>query len=159
MEKRKRLFKASVTAAVCLSIISGMIVFSEPGGSDDPVVTKSYIVEQVVPEIKAYIDERFGVAASEGVVTSRSDTFMVVNVSDGKKVICEAGTELILRMGSGTVIATQKGGLADTTAGCDLADGTAMPANHNLVVPVADGRGFRADSDVIVMIKGGYTIK
>lgn len=159
MEKRKRLFKSGVTVVICLAVLSGMVVFSAPGGADDPVVTKSYIVEQVVPEIKAYIDERFGIAASEGVVTSRTDSFMVVNVADGKKVMCEAGTELILRMGSGTVIATQKGGLADITAGYDLADGTAMPSNHCLVVPVSDGRGFKATSDVIVMIKGGYTIK
>lgn len=159
MEKRKRLFKSGVTVAICLAILSSMVVFSAPGGTDDPVVTKSYIVEHVVPEIKAYIDERFGVAASEGVATSRTDTFMVVNVEAGKKVICEAGTELILRMGSGTVIATQKGGLADVTAGYDLSDGSAMPANHCLVVPVSDGRGFTADTNVIVMIKGGYTIK
>ena len=159
MEKRKRLLMSGVTVAICLVILSGMVVFSTPGGADDPVVTKSYIVEQVVPEIKAYIDERFGIAASEGVATSRTDTFMVVNVKEGKKVMCEAGTELILRMGSGTVIATQKGGLADITAGYDLADGSAMPANHCLVVPVSDGRGFKATSDVIVMVKGGYTIK
>lgn len=159
MKKRDKLKKAGIALGVCLVLFGGIAVFSEPGGSDDPVVTKSYIVDEVIPQIKAYIDERFGAAASEGVVTSSSDKFIVVNVSAGKSVICEAGTELILRMGKGTIIATEKGGLADTTAGYDLANGTEMPANHLLIVPLADGRGFRANTDVLVMVKGAYTIQ
>lgn len=159
MKKREKLKKAGIALGVCLVLFGGIAVFSEPGTSDDPVVTKSYIVDEVIPQIKAYIDERFGAAASEGVVTSASDKFIVVNVSAGKSVICEAGTELILRMGKGTIIATEKGGLADTTAGYDLANGTEMPSNHLLIVPLADGRGFRADTDVLVMVKGAYTIQ
>lgn len=156
---KKRIIIGAVAVAVCLAAFGGMLVFSEPGGTDDPVVTKSYIVEHVIPEIKAYIDQRFGVVATEGIATGNSDQFMVVNVSANKQMICEAGTELILRMGQGTIIATSKGGLADTTAGEDLANGTDMPSNHQLVVPVADGRGFQAKTDVIVMVKGTYTIK
>ena len=159
MKNKKKFMKTGIALGLCLVLFGGIAVFSEPGGSDDPVVTKSYIVDKVIPEIKAYIDERFGIAASEGVVTTATDKFMVVNVAKGKSVICEAGTELILRMGKGTIIATEKGGLADVTAGFDLASGTAMPSNHQLVVPVADGRGFRAEEDVIVMIKGAYSIK
>ena len=62
-------------------------------------------------------------------------------------------------MGSATVIATQKGGLADTTGGYDLANGTAMPSNHLLIVPVNDGRGISANNDVLVMVKGAYNIQ
>lgn len=157
--KREKLKKAGIALGICLVLFGGLVAFSEPGGSDDPVVTKSYIVDEVIPQIKAYIDERFGVAASEGVVTSASDKYIVVNVAAGKSVICEAGTELILRMGKGTIIATEKGGLADTTAGYDLQNGTEMPSNHQLIVPLADGRGFRANTDVLVMVKGAYTIQ
>ena len=159
MKKRTKVTVVGILVGICLLICGGLVVFSEPGGSDDPIVTKSYIVDIVIPEIKAYIDERFGIVASEGATTVHTNTFTVVNVSAGKTVTCEAGTELILRMGKGTIIATQKGGLADTTTGYDLANGTAMPANHLLVVPVADGRGFRAEADVIVMIKGAYVIE
>lgn len=155
----KKFVVSGIVLVLCLTLIGGIAAFSEPGGTDDPVVTKSYIVDIVIPEIKAYIDERFGIAAAEGVVTARNDSFSVVEVSAGESVICEAGAELILRMGQGTIIATPKGGLADTTTGYDLSNGTAMPANHHLIVPVADGRGFKAESDVLVMVKGGYTIK
>ncbi len=150
---------SGIVMVVCLTLVCGMVAFSEPGGTDDPVVTKSYIVDIVIPEIKAYIDERFGIAAAEGVVTGRNNSFVVVEVEAGKTVLCEAGAELILRMGKATIIATEKGGLADTTSGYDLANGTAMPSNHQLIVPVADGRGFKAETDALVMIKGGYTIK
>ena len=68
----------------------------------------------------------------------QSEKFEVVNVGAGKKVIAGEGTEMILRMGSGTVIESMRGGIADTTEGADLADGTAVPSNHLLIVPLAD---------------------
>ena len=157
--KKGKYVKLGVVLALCVIIAGSFAVFSEPGGTDDPVVTKSYIVDKVIPEIKAYIDQQLGIATGDGTVTSRPSTFVVVNLEEGQSVICEAGTELILRMGTGQIIATQKGGLADTTSGYDLANGTAAPSNHLLIVPVADGRGFLATSDVIVMIKGGYTVQ
>ena len=157
--KKDRLSKIAIVTVLCLLIVGTSVVFSEPGGTDDPVVTQSYIVDKVVPDIKAYVDEQLGIAASDGSVTARPNTFVVVNLNAGQSVTCEAGTELILRMGKGTIIATQKGGLADTTAGYDLANGTPMPSNHLLIVPVADGRGFKATTDAIVMVKGGYTVK
>ncbi len=159
MKKRTKVTVAGILVGICLLICGGLVVFSAPGGADDPVITKSYIVDVVIPEIKAYIDERFGIAASEGTTTLHTNTFTVVNVPAGRNVTCDAGTELILRMGNATIIATDKGGLADTTDGYDLANGTAMPANHLLVVPLADGRGFHANTDMIVMVKGGYVIK
>lgn len=157
--KKERFLKWGIISGLCLVLVGGSVVFSEPGGTDDPVVTKSYIVDKVIPEIKAYVDQQLGIAASDGTTTARPSSFVVVNLNAGQKVTCEAGTELILRMGKGTIIATQKGGLADTTSGYDLAHGTAMPSNHLLIVPVADGRGFEATTDAIVMVKGGYTVK
>lgn len=157
--KKNKALKFGVIFGLCLALIGSLIVFSAPGGTDDPVVTKSYIIDKVIPEIKTYIDQRLGIISEEDTVTARPATFTVVNLNAGQSVIGEAGTELILRMGEGTIIATKKGGLADTTAGYDLADGTPMPSNHLLIIPVADGRGFEAKTTAIVMIKGGYTVK
>ena len=74
-------------------------------------------------------------------------------------LIGEEGTEVVLRMGSAEIIATEKGGLADLTSGYDLPDGTAMPSNHHLIIPVGDGRGIEAQGTVIVLVKGDYTIE
>ena len=75
------------------------------------------------------------------------------------QLICEAGSEMIIRMGNASIIATQKGGVSDVTAGVDLPDGNVAPSNHLLIVPVADGRGLFAHDQMLVMIKGGYSVK
>ena len=92
-------------------------------------------------------------------VVKKELSFQVVNMSKGDVLIGEAGTEIILRMGTAEIIATEKGGLADLTSGTDLANGTNMPANHHLVIPVDDGRGIKAKNKVIVMVKGDFTLE
>lgn len=155
MKNKKLKFKA----AFLVCFLAGMftVVLAEPGGSDDPLITKSYIDNHVMPALREYIEERLSGASSA--TTAESAVFEVVEADAGQEIICSKGAELILRMGSATVIATEKGGLADTTAGYDLGSGTPMPSNHLLIVPVDDGRGFKAETDVIVLIKGGYTVK
>ena len=134
--KKKRLI--SFVAVVMLVIVAATyMVYAEPGTENDPVVTLSYIKEIFKPEL----------------------TFKVVEVAAGKTIYGEAGTEMVLRMGKGGIIATEKGGVADLTAGCDLSKGTAIPANHHLLVPVDDGRGLKVTENSLVMVKGGYSIK
>lgn len=158
MMKKTRFIKPIIILVLCMLAVGSFAVFSEPGGTDDPVVTKSYIIEKVVPDIKAYVDDKVASSSGDG-VTSMPTSFVIVNLKPGEKIVGEAGCELILRMGKATVMATQKGGLADTTAGYDLSDNTDMPSNHLLIIPVADGRGVKANSDAIVMVKGGYTVQ
>ena len=132
---KKNVFVKTI-AAISAAVLMLIPVSADVGDSDDPVVSKSYIDTYVVPQL----------------------SYEVVSVSAGQKVMCGAGCELILRMGSATIISTEKGGLADVTAGTDLPNGTAMPSNHMLIVPLADGRGIKAKTDLLVMIKGSYTI-
>lgn len=151
--------KFKIAAAVLCLVLSFSAVLAEPGGKDDPLVTKSYIENVLTPAIKQFVENKIaeaGLGTGSGTAPS---AFKVVELEKGQQAFGSAGTEMILRMGSATVIATAKGGLADTTAGFDLADGTNMPANHLLIIPVADGRGIKANNDVIVMIKGDYNIK
>ena len=160
MKKRYIRFRLGALAAAVCALAT--VILAEPGASDDPLISKSYIEKQLMPQIKQYIESRLaevGGGSGGGAAAVTADKFNVVNASAGQQIICSAGTELILRMGSASVIATEKGGIADTTDGFDLADGTFMPANHLLIVPVSDGRGVRATTDIIVMIKGGYTVK
>lgn len=136
-----------------LALITGLIglgvghIFAAPGDENDPVITLSYIQSVLMPSLTKQIEQ------------AAAPVFQVVNIEAGKTVICEAGTELILRKGTAAVISTEKGGLANVTSGVDLADGTALPANSLVIVPLSDGRGVRAEDDLILMIKGKYTIK
>ncbi len=147
--------KIGIVAGLCAVLALAVPVVANPGSADDPLITKSYITSVVMPELEDYVKAEVKKQVSGGVSVT-AERFEVISLSAGEKIICENGTELILRMGSATIIATQKGGLADTTAGVDLANGTQMPSNHLLIVPVADGRGIMAQNDVLVMVKGGY---
>ena len=158
---KKKWMNIGIIIAVLCICIACVAVFATPGSDNDPLISKSYIDQVVIPQIKQFVEERLAsVNNNDGGQTANTETpaFTVVNVEKGKKVICSAGTELILRSGQATIIATPKGGLADTTSGYDLPDGTPMPPNHMLIVPLADGRGIKADTDIIIMVKGGYNI-
>ncbi len=155
---KKRMLKTRIFALVLCTASIFTVVLAEPGGTDDPLISKAYIDNVLIPQLKEYVDNKISQIGTGGGSQSAA-SFKVVNMTAGQKLMCEAGTELILRMGKAEIIATEKGGIADATAGFDLANGTQMPANHLLIVPVADGRGITAQNDVIVMVKGGYEIK
>ncbi len=150
-KKFRVIFLAFILIVLVTTIFS---VFAETGDGNDPLVSLSYIQNKVIPEIKEYIDEKISSIGGGG-----EASFEVVNFQGGDVVLCEKSTELILRMGKATIIASEKGGLADTTSGFDLSNGESMPSNHLLIVPLGDGRGFIAEDNVIVMIKGNYSVK
>ena len=133
----KKIIVTLLVTALVFGTVGTVTYIASPGDSSDPIITLSYIEDILKGQL----------------------SFKVVNLNKGDILIGEQGTELVLRMGSAEIIATEKGGLADLTAGCDLADGTEMPSNHHLVVPVDDGRGIEAQKTVIVMVKGDYDIK
>ena len=144
----KKKVLAFALAAVLVVTAAVAVVAADPGTQTDPLISKSYVESVLKPEIYDYVDEK----ASQG--------FVVVNVPKGKTVIGGAGAEMILRMGQGEIIGSARGGLADVTAGVDLANGMAVPANHMLIVPLEDGRGLYISptTDAILMIKGSYKI-
>ncbi|MDO4743968.1 MAG: hypothetical protein Q4A86_01110 [Clostridia bacterium] len=154
---KRGLSKFKVAAVVLCMVSAFTVVLAEPGGTDDPLISKSYIETVLMPQIKEYVETKIS-QINSGSGTHTAESFKVVDMKAGQKMICDAGAELILRMGKADIIATEKGGLADTTAGFDLANGSDMPSNHLLIVPLGDGRGIEAKNDVIVMVKGGYTI-
>ena len=158
MNKRKKVLILS--CVVILSILLAAVAFAaEPGSGDDPLVTKSYI-DSLISEVKSYVDEKVssGASENENVTVETGANFEIVRLAQGQRITFGESTELIVRMGKGSVIASEKGGIADVTAGFDLAQGEITSANHLLIVPVGDGRGFEALEDVIVMVKGSYQI-
>lgn len=115
-----------------------------PGSEGDPVVTKSYVDSQIA-QIK-----------SSG---TASDTYVVVEVKAGQKVLGKSGTEIILRSGEATAIDNGANGVSDMTAGKDLMTGQSIGQNHLLLVPKDDGRGIQAITDLFVMVRGAYSIQ
>ena len=121
-----------------------------PGTENDPLVSLSYVNDVLMPQFKSYVDSQ--------VQQKSGDSFNVVELKKGQKIIGIQGTEFILRMGKASIISTEKGGIADITAGVDLPMYSKMPANHLLVVPFTDWRGVSMETDGILLIKGTYTL-
>ena len=150
----KNKFIALTTAAVLAT--TAICAIAAPGTDDDPLVSLSYITDTLIPELHEYVDSKVGKNNSS---TPEASTFKVVDVKKGQMIKCGDGCEMILRMGTGTIVASDKGGISDVTAGIDLGQDEAMPANHMLIAPLGDGRGIKMTTDGKVMIKGTYTLK
>ena len=115
-----------------------------PGSEGDPVVTKSYVDSQI--------------AQLKGGGTA-SNTYVVVQVGAGQRLLGKSGTEIILRSGEATAIDNGANGVSDMTAGKDLMTGQSVGQNHLLLVPKDDGRGILATTDLFVMVRGAYSIQ
>lgn len=123
-----------------------------PGSVDDPVVTKSYVDQQ--------IQQALGSAGGGG----GGNSLEVVELRPGQTLYGFEGTEFIVRTGKVVSVAGSKGdGLTDITAGADLRAGAPVSANHLLLIARSDSRGLRLDSkykDVAhVMVRGKYELK
>jgi hypothetical protein len=141
------LFLAAM-AVFTVFALTGRADVGEPGSESDPIVTKSY-VDRIFSNIQQYIDSR----------TEGSVSLEVVYLSAGEQLVGDKGTEIILRSGQAVIVDGTGGGLADVTAGKDIKKGEKVPANHLLIVPRDDGRGITARSNVVVMVRGNFTVK
>lgn len=125
-------------------LVVGMTVkaaIPEPGSKEDPIVTKSY-VDKIAQELKQ----------------SAGQTLEVVYLENGETLIADKGAEIILRSGNATVVGGLGGGLADVTSGKDLENAEVVLKNHLLIVPRDDGRGIKAQTQVVCIVRGNFTV-
>ncbi|MDF2523406.1 MAG: hypothetical protein K0R31_1047 [Clostridiales bacterium] len=147
-------------AVILVVIISSFFVISriqavtaEPGTSGDPLVSQSY-VDTKINELTAIIN---GIKQQPG---GQSPKFEVLEaIEPGKQIICGASTEVVLRGGTATAIASAQGGISNLSSGKDLKSGDTIPLNQLLLIPREDGRGIAITGKAWVMVKGQYTIK
>lgn len=152
----KKIKKVSILSIIGISLL-GSVVFSEPGSNLDPLASMSY-VDKKIDDLRAYLDR----ALSQGQVgetNQESRDLEVVNLSKGQVIVGGAGTEIILRSGSATALGTDLGGLSDLTGAKDIGHGGKIEANHLLLMPRNDGRGVKAETDAIFLVRGIYQVK
>jgi hypothetical protein len=143
---------------------------SQPGTADDPVVTKSYVDQQIQQALGGKISTGSGNTSSGGdnnagngsntgstgtgssgstggdttlppLVSGASDALEIVMVKPGQQLIGATGAEFIVRSGKAVIVSEGTNGVADLTDGVDLTNGQEAPNNHLLSFP-KDGRGI-----------------
>ena len=158
-----------------VAILSGTSLYAADsfiGTETDPLVTKSYVDSKIAQinnngnntsDLAAKLDaqEKLISTLSQQIaqLENAGSTFEIVNVPVGSTIYGKQGSEIIIRSGEGTIVASAAGGVQDVTDGVDLAGGTKAPKNNLLIIPREDGRGISADKLMVVMVRGGYTIQ
>jgi hypothetical protein len=141
-----------------LAAVAGMAIFATqawadggtgvPGSVDDPVVTKSYVDQQI----------------QQALANGAGSTLTVVELNPGQTLFGFEGTEFIVRTGKVIAVAGNKGdGLTDITAGADLRGGAPVALNHLLLIARSDNRGLKLDPSYSgvahVMVRGKYELR
>ena len=151
---------AAALLAVMLTAVCGYAAFGA-GGSDDPLISLSYIDDVLMPKIRDMIDKAVEGSGSGGSQqpSAGGAAYESIQVFAGDVLLGRAGTELIVRIGAADAVCPGINGLVDATAGLDLEGGGRVQNNHVYIIPREDGRGIKMLEDGYVMIKGGYTIE
>ncbi|MDF2949484.1 MAG: hypothetical protein K0R07_1518 [Sedimentibacter sp.] len=160
--------KKILIIAVILTFALTSVIFAAPGDSNDPIVVLSYLNDRLedliekysledIEEIKEQINDLGGSTETPGNGNS-SLALDVVEIKTGEKIICGAGTEIILRGGEAKIIGSELGGLTNVTLGKDFVTGMDVVPNNLLIVPRDDGRGVYTDSYAIFMVRGSYEV-
>lgn len=163
------LLAGSVWAGSLLNVTAeGAGVGSQPGTADDPVVTKSYVDQQIQKALTGGTSTAPVATATPSpssaptAPTTSGNESVIVDVKPGQTLIASAGAEFIVRAGKAVIYSQDANGVADLTDGKDLANGVAAPSNHLLSFP-RDGRGITVQTGqtlgLVVMVRGGYTLK
>jgi hypothetical protein len=146
------------------------------GSAEDPVVTKSYVDEQIRRYLGDLENQRNrdnsapaptnqgnnpnSDASSKGQNAAAADV-TIIQLEAGQRLFGGAGAEFVVRTGQAVAFSTDENGIIDATAGKDLSDGTPIETNHLLLFP-RDGRGIKPDpakaSVIYVMVKGNYLL-
>lgn len=180
--------RTKIAVIIAVIILTSFIILGSadgaiPGSDADPLVTLSF-VEKKIEQIKYYIDstteglnnEVLKYSGSLAKYQEQLDlkdaeitdlkqkvesalTFKVVQLKKGQILLAGEGAEIIIRSGKTTAVYGKNGGLSDITSAKDLQKGEAIIVNHMLISSRNDGRGVKAEGEVFLIIKGGYTLK
>lgn len=99
---------ALVIVIMILAFTAAAAASETPGSKEDPVVTKSYVDNQIA--------KLMGNGGSTG-------TYKAIMLTAGQKLIGNEGTEVILRSGEATAIDNGANGVSDVTGAMDLMTG------------------------------------
>ncbi len=143
-----------ISILIIIMLIAAATVYAAgPGSTEDPLVTKSYVDEQIRILINS--------GAGSGSGSSGGKALVVEELKKDQLLIAHAGTEFILRGGHAVAYGTGTDNIPDLTTGTGIKIGSAIPRDHLILFPRDDDRGFKITGSVpaYVMIRGSYEIR
>lgn len=191
MKKYATWLMATATIGIGIWVGSSFITISDAssqlGSADDPVVTKSYVDQQIQKALGGSSSSSVGNTShnnsssknntpapvappvstaptniTPSATSSTTTTTKVVEIRPGKKLIAAAGTEVIVRTGKAVVYSSDKNGILNLTAGSEMGGSQAIPNNHLLLFP-RDGRGVEValtqGYNATLLVIGDYKIQ
>lgn len=169
----------TMLAIIVAALFAFGIVAAATGGygsSSDPLITLSYLTDVFMPEVEQTIDTTVEAKTTElgadldttiaeleakyneASHASAASTYTVISMSSGQKLVGIKGCEIMLRVGSAYCNAPASPGLIDTSTTGILENGQYLVKNHMYMVTI-DGRGIQADGDIMIIVRGDYTIE
>jgi len=169
---KRFLYSLGIIVALAGAIIIGahqIRVQAQPGGADDPLVTRSYVearhneLLQLIfardaanvntDAIVAAVLNELGFAANQP-----SETFIPVFLPAGQTLHGNEGSEIILRSGAAVGNAPGENGIVNITTGHEIFHNDSVVINNLLIIPRTDGRGVTATQDAWLIVRGGFQI-
>lgn len=168
---KKKWFARILTVVALFGAMNLTVSFAaEPGSSQDPLVTVSYLNETFMNAIMEQVDLKIAqrnsqlaqlMSGQSGQVSSGTAstlTFSVVTLSNGQTLYGDIGCEVMLRVGSAVCVSSSNPGLIDETDASILNSGGELVKNHMYMMTI-EGRGVKATAETTkVLVRGGYTI-
>lgn len=164
----KRFSKLSTIFALLLSVLTlGISADSVYSSQDDPLVSLSYVNDVLGPEIMEKVLEKIDAeyVKISDISSLASASYTYVSLNKGQTLMASSCCELIILNGIATTVVTSASnqnaglGISDLTDGSVSVNGSQIPANHYMVIPKADGRGFIVTSATAnILVRGEYNI-
>ena len=156
-------FLIGIKVFLVITFIAVCVVFAnQAGGSDDPLVAKSYVDEKINQVLNVVNSTLNGIGGSSNNSQNKAVTvamYTPVLVEVGQTIYGKEGTEIILRSGKGYTIVPGNEGIVNITNGLELKNNNNVLKNNLLIVPRTDGRGIKVTEKAWFLVKGGYEIK
>lgn len=162
INKRAALFLTMILVVFAAIPIGGWVASApeSPGSVDDPVVTKSYVDEQM-QLLKEQMEKTLADFDSSQSGGNGETSLDVLELQPGETVLGEEGTEFIVRSGKVVALSGENGdGIPNVTEGTNIDEGELVPLNHLVLIPRTDGRGLKVTGDspksAWIIVRGAY---
>ena len=171
---KRFLYNFGISASIIAAAVFGAnLIYAQPGGADDPLVTRSYVearhnellqlifsrepggtqhsTEQIVGLVVAELMPLLNQVSAE--------TFVPVFLPAGQILYGDEGSEIILRSGQARGNAPGENGIVNITTGSEIFHNDPVEINNLLIIPRTDGRGVFAVQDSWFIVRGGFDIR